>query len=125
MVAGLVHPHQGSGTLPREQTVQKLFDEQRVQGVDLASKFLGPLSNRASVGCDGRPHLTTHTLKDLLLRCWCQIPQHTFRGPEESMPRHVRAAIATQGGSKHCQAGGFNVKAELCKLSNWVEIWLL
>ena len=37
-------------------------------------------------------------LKDLLLTSWCQIPQHTFRGLVESMPRRVRAVLAAKGG---------------------------
>ncbi|XP_062845349.1 uncharacterized protein LOC134303830 isoform X2 [Trichomycterus rosablanca] len=32
------------------------------------------------------PH-NLEELKDLLVTPWCQIPQHTFRGLEESMPR--------------------------------------
>ncbi|KAK3537400.1 hypothetical protein QTP70_008852 [Hemibagrus guttatus] len=32
------------------------------------------------------PHRNLQDLKDLLLTSWCQIPQHTFRDIEESMP---------------------------------------
>ena len=37
-------------------------------------------------------------LKDLLLTSWCQIPQSTFKGLEDSMPRRVGAVFATKGG---------------------------
>ncbi|KAK3515696.1 hypothetical protein QTP70_028535 [Hemibagrus guttatus] len=37
-------------------------------------------------------------LKDLLLKSWCQIPQHTFRDLVESMPRRVRAVLAAKVG---------------------------
>lgn len=38
-------------------------------------------------------------LNDLLLKSWCQIPQHTLRGLEESMPRQVRVGLAGAGGA--------------------------
>uniref|UniRef100_A0AAY5L9N5 Tc1-like transposase DDE domain-containing protein n=1 Tax=Esox lucius TaxID=8010 RepID=A0AAY5L9N5_ESOLU len=37
-------------------------------------------------------------LKDLLLTSWCQIPQHTFRGLVEPMPRQVKGVFAVKGG---------------------------
>lgn len=39
-------------------------------------------------------------LKNMLLKSWCQMPEDTFRGLVESMPRWVRTALG---------AGGFNV----------------
>lgn len=48
-------------------------------------------------------------LNDLLLKSWCQIPQHTLRGLEESMPRQVRVGLAGAGGATQYQAGGHNV----------------
>ena len=44
------------------------------------------------------PPRNLQDLKDLLLTSWCQIPQHTFRGLVESMPRRVRAVLAAKGG---------------------------
>lgn len=32
-----------------------------------------------------------HDLKHLLLTSWCHIPQHSFSGPVEFKPLHVRA----------------------------------
>ena len=37
-------------------------------------------------------------LKDLLLMFWCHIPQYTFRGLVESMPRQVGAGLMAHGG---------------------------
>ncbi|XP_066556920.1 uncharacterized protein sergef isoform X2 [Amia ocellicauda] len=39
------------------------------------------------------PPRNLQDLKDLLLMSCCQIPQHTFRGLVESMPRRVRAVL--------------------------------
>uniref|UniRef100_A0A0E9WSK0 Tc1-like transposase DDE domain-containing protein n=1 Tax=Anguilla anguilla TaxID=7936 RepID=A0A0E9WSK0_ANGAN len=43
------------------------------------------------------PH-NLQDLNDLLLTSWCQIPEDTFRGLVESMPRWVRAVLAARGG---------------------------
>lgn len=44
------------------------------------------------------PPRNLQDLKDLLLTSWCQIPQHTFRGLVESMPRRLRAVLVAKGG---------------------------
>ena len=44
------------------------------------------------------PPRNLQDLKDLLLTSWCQIPQDTFRGLVESMPRRVRAVLVARGG---------------------------
>ena len=44
------------------------------------------------------PPRNLQVLKDLLLTSWCQIPQKTFRGLVESMPRLVRAVLAAKVG---------------------------
>ena len=44
------------------------------------------------------PPRNLQDLKDLLLTSWCQIPQDTFRGLVEFMPRRLRAVLAARGG---------------------------
>ncbi|KAK3527039.1 hypothetical protein QTP86_008668 [Hemibagrus guttatus] len=39
------------------------------------------------------PPRNLQDLKDLLRTSWCQIPQHTFRDPVESMPRRVYISL--------------------------------
>ncbi|XP_051541380.1 voltage-gated hydrogen channel 1-like isoform X1 [Myxocyprinus asiaticus] len=53
-------------------------------------------------------------LKDLLLMSWCQIPQDTFRGLVESMPRRVGTVLAAHGGPIAYYTGGHNVLAHQC-----------
>ena len=42
---------------------------------------------------------------------WCQIPQDTFRGLVESMPRRIGAVLVAHGGPTAYLAGGHNVFA--------------
>ena len=42
---------------------------------------------------------------------WCQIPQDTFRGLVQSMPRRVGAVLAAHRGPTAYQTGGHNVLA--------------
>lgn len=58
------------------------------------------------------PPRSLEELRDLLLTCWCQIPQETFRGLVESMPLRVRAVLEAQGVPIQYVAGGHNVKAD-------------
>lgn len=44
------------------------------------------------------PHCNLQDFKDLLLRSWCWIKQHTFRGLMEPMPQRVRTVVAPKGG---------------------------
>lgn len=42
------------------------------------------------------PHCRLQDLKYLLLRSWCQLPQHAFRCLVESVPQSGRAFLAAQ-----------------------------
>lgn len=44
------------------------------------------------------PPRNLQDLNDLLLSSRCQIPQHTIRGPEESRPQLIRAALVAKVG---------------------------
>ncbi|KAJ8417445.1 hypothetical protein AAFF_G00286720 [Aldrovandia affinis] len=46
---------------------------------------------------EASPH-NLQDLKDLMLTSWCQIPQDTFRGLVEYMPRRVRDVLVARGG---------------------------
>lgn len=67
--------------------------QQKVRGVYLTSKFPRSHSTQTSVGNKSDPwrlYLATYRT--------CQIPQHTFTGLVESMPRQVRAVLEPKGG---------------------------
>ena len=91
--------------MPKTKVVQEWFEELKEFKVLICppnSPDLSPIKHLWDVldkpvrSIEAPPH-NLQDLKDLLLTSWCQIPQRTFRGLVESMPRWVRVVLAAKG----------------------------